>query len=320
MTELTHTRNTALTVIDDNSLPANLLSVNLLDDFFAFLDVTEKTRATYQRALRQLFKYFTAHGISTPTYEDMVHFKNELEQAGRKASTIALYLASARRFFSWTEQRGIFPNIAKAVKAPRQEKGHKRDYLGASQLKQILSGMEHDSLEQRRDYAVFLLMSVCGLRTIEVSRANVEDMRTLGDHTVLFVQGKGRHDRTEFVKLPREVRQVITDYLNMRGKASDTAPLFASIGNRNKGGRMTTRTISRIAKQALKSAGYDSSRLSAHSLRHSAVTLSLLGGMSIHEVQSFARHSNVNTTLIYSHEVDRIKSMCEDTVCAMIFQ
>ena len=304
--------------VRNNAMTYQAIGVDILSDFFAYLDVSEKTRATYQRALRQLFKYFTTRGVTKPAYEDMITFKQELQAKGRKASTIALYLASARKFFSWTEQRGIFPNIATGIKAPRQERGHKRDFLGATQLKQILADMRHDSLEQRRDYAVFMLMSVCGLRTIEVSRANIEDMRTQGDSVVLYVQGKGRNDRTEFVHLPAPLHKAITDYLSMRGKVSGTAPLFASIGNRNKGGRMTTRTISRIAKEAMKKAGYDSSRLSAHSLRHSAITLALLGGMSINEVKGMARHNSISTTEIYSHAVDRLKSICENTVCSMI--
>ena len=74
-----------------------------------------------------------------------------------------------------------------------------------------------------------------------------------------------------------------------------------------------------IAKTAMRQAGYNSSRLSAHSLRHSAVTLSLLGGQSLAEVQAFARHSNIQTTQVYSHAVERIRSMCESTVCNAIF-
>ena len=306
-------------VIPDSVIVSQEFGAGLLTDFFAFLDVTPKTTATYQRALRQLFRYFTENGIVRPSREDILNFKKALESAGRKPSTVALYLAAARRFFAWTEQRGICPNVALGVKAPRQEHGHKRDFLGATQLKAIFSGMKHDTLRERRDFAIIALMSVGGLRTIEISRANVEDMRTLGDCTVLYVQGKGRKDRTEFVKLPVQVQKAINDYLALRGNVSDTAPLFASIGNRNRNGRMNTRTISVIAKTAMRNAGYNSSRLSAHSLRHSAVTLSLLGGMSISEVQAFARHSNISTTTIYAHTVDRIRSMCEDTVANAIF-
>lgn len=292
---------------------------NLLNDFFAYLDVTPKTTATYQRALRQLFKYFTDNGISRPSHDDILNFKKSLESAGKKASTIALYLAAARRFFAWTEQRGICPNVAGGVKAPKQERGHKRDFLGADQLAGILSGMKHGTVQEVRDFAIMALMSVAGLRTIEVSRANFEDLRTLGGEPVLYVQGKGRKERTEFVKIPAPVHKAISDYLAMRGKVADNAPLFASISNRNKDGRMSTRSISRIAKTIMQKAGYDNARLTAHSLRHSAVTLALLGGMPLSEVQSFARHSNMNTTLIYSHAVDRMKSMCENVISDMIF-
>lgn len=292
---------------------------DLLNDFFAFLDVSPKTLSTYQRALRQVFNYFKEHGISQPTHQDISNFKKALEAKGRKPATIGLYLAACRRFFDWTEQAGIFPNVARGVKAPRQERGHKRDYFGAVQLKGIMSGMSRDTLQGKRDYAIFALMATCGLRTIEVSRANIEDIRNLGGEMILYVQGKGRRDRTEFVKLPEPLLQAINEYLALRGNAPDDAPLFAGIGNRNRNGRMCTRTISQIAKRAMRSAGFNSRRLSAHSLRHSSVTLSLLAGQSIQEVQSFARHANIATTTIYSHAVERIRSTCEASIASAIF-
>lgn len=303
-----------------NNVPAvKTFGAELLSDFYAFLDVSPKTLSTYQRAMRQVFKYFTENGISQPAHQDIVDFKKALEAKGRKPATIGLYLAACRRFFDWTEQAGIFPNVARGVKAPRQERGHKRDYFGAVQLKGIMSGMSRDTLQGKRDYAVFALMATCGLRTIEISRANIEDLRNLGGEMILYVQGKGRKDRTEFVKLPAPLLEAINDYLTLRGNAPDGAPLFAGIGNRNRNGRMTTHTISQIAKKAMKAAGYNSRRLSAHSLRHSAVTISLLAGQSLAEVQSFARHTNIATTQIYSHAVERIRSTCEASIASAIF-
>ena len=296
-----------------------ILNISLLTDFFLFLDVSEKTMATYRRALKQLFIFFHKNNISTPTYDSILLFKKELESRKCKSATIALYLAAARRFFSWCEQKNIFPNIAVGVKAPRQERGHKRDFLGAKQLKLMLSTIERDSLKGKRNYAIMTLMCVGGLRTIEVIRANVEDMRRLGDFTVLYVQGKGRKDRTEFVKLPEPVFDAINDYLKERCSVNEKDPLFISTSNRNANSRLTTRTISGIAKQAMRKAGFDSPRLSAHSLRHSAVTLSLLAGADLADVQSFARHSSITTTQIYSHAVDRINSSCENMICDAIF-
>ena len=296
-----------------------MLNISLLTDFFLFLDVSEKTMATYRRALKQLFVFFHKYNISTPTYDNILLFKKELDGRKCKSATIALYLAAARRFFSWCEQKNIFPNIAVGVKAPRQERGHKRDFLGAKQLKLVLNTIERDSLKGKRNYAIMTLMCVGGLRTIEVIRANVEDMRRLGDFTVLYVQGKGRKDRTEFVKLPEPVFDAINDYLKERCNVNEKDPLFISTSNRNANSRLTTRTISGIAKQAMRKAGFDSPRLSAHSLRHSAVTLSLLAGADLADVQSFARHSSITTTQIYSHAVDRINSSCENMICDAIF-
>ena len=52
--------------------------------------------------------------------------------------------------------------------------------------------------------------------------------------------------------------------------------------------------------------GLNSDRLTAHSLRHTAITLALKGGATIQEAQALGRHANINTTLIYAHNIDRL--------------
>jgi len=69
---------------------------------------------------------------------------------------------------------------------------HKKDYLTADQVREVLSTVEQNTLQGMRDYAILVLMLTCGLRTIEVSRANIGDLRVLGDNTVLYIQGKGK--------------------------------------------------------------------------------------------------------------------------------
>ena len=82
---------------------------------------------------------------------------------------------------------------------------------------------------------------------------------------------------------------------------------------------MTTRSISGIVKTRLKGAGFDSPRLTAHSLRHTAVTLSLLAGRDLAEVQQFARHSNIATTMIYNHSIEQAKNGCSEAIAQAIF-
>ena len=73
---------------------------------------------------------------------------------------------------------------------------------------------------------MLILMLTMGLRTIEVSRANVEDIRNSGDSTVLYVQGKGHTEKDAMVRMPSVVEDAIRDYLKARKSSSLTEPLF----------------------------------------------------------------------------------------------
>ena len=57
-----------------------------------------------------------------------------------------------------------------------------------------------------------------------------------------------------------------------------------------------------MLKQAMQQAGYDSERITAHSLRHTAGTNVMeLTGNNLYTTQQYMRHSNPATTEIYLH-------------------
>ena len=292
---------------------------NLLERFIAYLDASPKTVETYYKALKQLFSYFYLNGIRQPQREDIVAFREELKASGHKPTTIQNYITATKIFFSWTAQEGFYPNIAEHLKGAKLNRDHKKDYLTSRQVKEVLDAVERDTLKGLRDYAILSLMITGGLRTIEVVRADIADLRTAGEATVLYVQGKDREEKTEYIKVAPAVEKAIRAYLKARGKAEETEPLFTSTSNNNSGQRLTTRSISGIVKERLVNAGYDSSRLTAHSLRHTAVTLALLAGMDIAEVQQHARHANIATTMIYNHAIDRAKNGCSEAIAQAIF-
>ena len=298
----------------------NALSPDLYFNFISLLDVKEKTADTYRKALKRLFQYFVDNQITQPTRSDLIAFREELK-ATCKASTVKTYLTATRLFFRWLEQEGIYKNIADKIKGAKVEHGHKKDALTVDQVKDVIDTFkESDDSTAKRDYAIFVLMVTCGLRTIEVVRADIEDLRTLGNKTVLYVQGKGKDEKSEYVIITREVEKAIRSYLATRKDATDKAPLFSSTSNNSKGKRLSTRTVSGLVKDSLVKTGLNSSRLTAHSLRHTAVTLSLLGGSTLQEARQFARHSNIATTEIYAHNLERIANPCEGIVSSSIFK
>lgn len=295
------------------------LDFNIYDRFIDYLDASPKTVETYKKALRQFFNYLALHGIRQPQREDVLAFRDDLKTSGLKPTTVQNYITATRIFFKWTEQERLYPNIAEHVKGAKLDKNHKKDYLTSRQTKEVLASIETDTEEGLRNYAILSLMVTGGLRTIEVSRANVGDLRTVGENTVLFIQGKGREEKTEYIKISAPVEKAIRTYLKEREFTTEEQPLFTSTSNNSKGKRITTRTVSAVVKNAFKNAGYDSNRLTAHSLRHTAITLALLAGRDITEVQQFARHANLNTTMIYNHALDKAKNGCSDAITSAIF-
>ena len=307
------------TLINTQALPATHTLSDIYNSYADFLDASPRTIQTYTGNIRQFIKWTQENGIQKPTRQDILTYREELKERC-KPSTVQNYITALRLFFSWTAQVGIYPNIAEHIKGAKLDPAHKKDYLNASQVQAVLNNIDTQTARGKRDYSIIALMVTGGLRDIEVSRANIEDLKTLGNNTILYLQGKGREERTEYIKVVPEVEQPLREYLKTRQNAKDAQPLFTSLSNNSKGERLTPKSISSIVKERFINAGYNSERLTAHSLRHSAVTLSLIGGLPLEEVQQFARHKNISTTQIYAHNLERAKNRSEDTIAGSIFK
>lgn len=293
---------------------------NLLARFIAFIDATPNTVRTYTTSLRQWFKYLYEHQIQNPTPETVRQYRQQLAEDGKKPTTIQNYIIAVKQFFKWTEEEGLYPDIAKHVKGAKISTEHKKDYLTSGQARHVLELLNEDqTIKGKRNYAMLALMLTMGLRTIEVSRANIEDIRTEGDSTVLYVQGKGHIEKDAIVRMSQHVEQAIRAYLQARDVSDGAAPLFASTSHQNAGQRMTTRSISGIVKQSFIQAGYNSPRLTAHSTRHTAATLNLLNGATLEETQQLLRHVNLQTTEIYAHHLQAAKNKSSQRVDNAIF-
>lgn len=298
-------------------VPLNEVAINedLFGDFLRFLDVSKKSIATYKTALRQFANYIRENSIKTPSRSDILAFKDKL-MVTHKATTIQLYIVAIRLFFRWAQQKNIYTNIADNIKGVKISKFHKKDCLTSSQMKTVIDGIDDDSIQGARNKAIITLMVACGLRTIEVSRADVEDIQTVGDCTVLFIQGKGKTEKNEYVKIPQGVENNIRHYLMLSRKKQ--GPLFTSTSNNSINNRLNIRSISKIVKESLKKAGFNSDRLTAHSLRHTSATLNLLNGGTLEETQQLLRHTNINTTMIYLHHLTRENNNSENRIAKAI--
>lgn len=284
----------------------------------SYIDAKPRTVETYTKAIKQFFVYMSENGIRNPQREDIVAYRDFLKLE-HKPTTVQSYLAAVKLFFQWTEREGLYPNVADRVKGAKLDTEHKKDYLTTKQVNKLLNGIDRSTLKGLRDYAMLSLMVTTGLRTISIVRANIGDIRTAGDDTALYYQGKGHEEKADYVKLAEPVEDAIRAYLKARGETDPKAALFCSIAHRNSGERMTTKSVSRVCKEALIAVGLESDRLTAHSLRHTAATLNLMNGATVEETKQLLGHQNINTTLIYSHALERAKNNSEKRIAKAIF-
>ncbi len=240
-----------------------------------------------------------------------------------KPNTVKQYLQSVKQFFSWAAAEGYYQNIAANIHAPKIKEAHRKDSLTAQEVQTIeesiaaraeaqqataaeakkdAAGRLQRSTEQgKRLYAIYLLAVNAGLRTVEISRANIRDLEIKNGNATLFVWGKGHAEPDAKKPLAPAVYEAIKDYLCSRSDHPTAAsPLFVSTGNRSGGKRIAPTTISTMLKQAMQAAGFDSERLTAHSLRHTAgQNVMQITGDNIYQTQMYMRHSSPKTTEIY---------------------
>jgi integrase/recombinase XerD len=271
----------------------------LVDSFINSQDVKLTSKLLYRRTLKQYFNWVDKKGylLSEIARPQLLEYKEELLGSGMSSLTVGSYITSVRRFYEWTEANKFYPNVAKGIKAPKRRQQFKKQPLLPAQATELLNYYQDKAL---RDYAIVNLLLRTGLRTIEVIRASVEDITFKGSQRVLLVQGKGRDERDNFVLLTDKAYQPIAEYLATRGKVNSSEPLFTSTSNNSKGERLSTRTISYIAKEGLKAIGLDERAFTAHSLRHTAATTILRATGDLEQTRLFCRHSNPATTLIYT--------------------
>ena len=272
---------------------------SLVDAFINSQDVKQSSKLLYRRTVKQYFNWVEIKGylLSEIARPQLLEYKEELLNSNKSSLTVGSYITSVRRFYEWTEANKFYPNVAKGIKTPKRKQQFKKQPLLPSQATELLNYYQGKAL---RDYAIITLLLRTGLRTIEVVRATVEDITYKGSQRVLMVHGKGRDEKDNFVILTDKSYQPIAEYLKTRKGVKPSDPLFTSTSNNSKGARLTTRTISQIAKDGLRAIGLDEKSFTAHSLRHTTAVNILRAGGSLEMAQFTLRHTSPATTQIYT--------------------
>ena len=284
---------------------------NYVDKFLNYIDVSNKTVETYKIALRQFCSYLHEKGIKNPTREEIIEYREYLKEY-LKPTSVNAYLIAIRNLYNYLEYEGITKNITKNIKGIKLEQRHLKRGLSQEEIQKVLSVCKDE-----RERLIIKLMITTALRCNEVVNIQLEDFYEDKGVAMLRVLGKGRDNiKQDIVKIDDRLLEDIKTYIQ---NYNITDYLFVSTSNNNNGSKITTKTIRLIVTDLFKKAGLDMNMLSAHSTRHTSCELALENGLDLREVSEFMRHKSLNTTLVYSKELDKRNSMVANTLANVVF-
>lgn len=277
-------------------------------------ELSSTSAVTYRAGVRRFVawcKSSTASGVSADLVRD---WKRSLLDAGSKPGSVNTWLSGVRDLFSWAVERGILAhNPVKSVKGASRKgvsKKHGRDMLTDSEVRRVMNAVDIASDLGKRDLAIIALMVYAGLREVEIVRADLANYRDMGGRKVLDIQGKGHSEADNYIVISAKVEDILAAWLSVRG--NKPGALFVSLSDRCYFDRLSTRSIRGLVKSYFKYAMVIGNK-TTHSLRHTAITKAVVK-RGVVDAKSFARHENIETTMIYYHEVERLARPVEDEI------
>lgn len=148
-----------------------------------------------------------------------------------------------------------------------------------------------------RNRAMVEAMAGAGLRVSEVVALMPGDI-DWQKGTIRVNEGKGGRDRV--VPVTGETLDRLAAWAHHRKDLGLNGRQSFFVGIRTRGEQLSIRTAQGIIARLGEKAGLDRA-ISPHLLRHTYATKALSDGLTIREVQQLLGHSDVSTTMIYTH-------------------
>jgi len=286
---------------------------------------------TEEAYVRWVIRFVRASGMRHPAElgeEEVTRFLSSLAEAGRVSASTQTQALSAILFLYRNVMRSEFPWLTRVVRAPRR-----------TRLPVVLTRDEVSSLMRQLEGPVRLVATLLygsGLRLLECLQLRVKDVDFESDQVT--VRG-GKGDKDRITMLPQSIKAELRRHLGRvkglheRDVAAGggvvelptaVARKFPNAGrdwrwqwvfpatrtwvDRQTGERrrhhLHETVVQRAVTQAVRSAAL-TKRATCHSLRHSFATHLLEDGYDIRTVQELLGHSDVSTTMIYTHVLNR---------------
>jgi len=259
--------------------------------------LSENTRQSYERDLRQLIIFLTQRGTDLVRCEanDLFLFLLKWKDNGKAPRSIARGNATLRGFFAFMLEEGRRnDNPSTYLVTPKLNQPLPKVLSEATMDKLLQTGEESDLAH--RDMAMLEVLYSSGLRVSELIGLRLTDVSL----SVGYVRCLGKGNKERIIPLGDPAVRAVKLYLyslrkRLCGKL-ETDVLFLNVHGRP----LTRQGVVYILKKWAKSHHVDKI-ISPHMFRHSFATHLLEHGADLRSVQEMLGHADISTTQIYTH-------------------
>ncbi|MBO7252854.1 MAG: tyrosine recombinase [Oscillospiraceae bacterium] len=264
---------------------------------------SSNTISSYMRDIRQFADWFRLtydKGVIDVSQVNIGEYLSFLQQEGRSNATASRVLASLKNFYAYLVSSGFL--------AESPVSGNFRIDRGEKKLPQILTGKEVELLLSQpstndtkgiRDKAMLEVMYATGMRVTELIDLNTDDVNLeLG--IIKCSNAKKSRAIPLYPAALRALELYLKDVRALLIADPSEKALFVNIG----GSRMSRQGFWKILKHYQAKAEIEK-EITPHTLRHSFAVHLLENGADIGSVQELMGHSDISSTQVYAHMLNR---------------
>lgn len=260
-----------------------------------------RTIESYRLDLKQYLSCMHDFGIDDVEkirLQDIEDYLTLCSHQGKQNSTLVRYAASIRSFHHDLSFMFGFSDPSDNLEVSGKTE-HIPEVLTVEEITLLMNSFDDHDPAQAIDHAVLEMIYACGLRVSEaisltLNRVDIETGK-------IRVLGKG--DKERIIPMPDGTRKVEKNYLNtirpiaLHGKSN---LFFLNIHGR----KITVRHVELLLEKKRNELNLKKV-LTPHKLRHSYATHMLQAGADLRTIQEILGHSDISTTEIYTHVLNR---------------